>query len=74
MAYDDATGQVVLFGGDRDNGKGVGLADTWIWSGTTWSQRVVSPSPPGRYGAAMAYDPATKQVVLFSGIGNRYQG
>ncbi|HEY6468931.1 MAG TPA: hypothetical protein VI434_04120 [Candidatus Dormibacteraeota bacterium] len=70
MAYDDATGQVVLFGGDTYNGKGNALADTWIWNGTLWSQRKVSPSPPGRIGAAMAYDPVTKQVVLFSGIGN----
>jgi hypothetical protein len=69
MAYDDATGDVVLFGGDTDNGYGVALADTWIWNGTTWSQRVVNPSPPGRIGAAMAYDAASKQLVLFSGIG-----
>ncbi len=69
MAYDDATGQVVLFGGDTFNGKDVALADTWIWDGKTWSQRVVSPSPPGRIGAAMAYDAASKQLVLFSGAG-----
>jgi Kelch motif len=69
MAYDDATGQLVLFGGDIFNGKDVALADTWIWNGTTWSQRDVSPSPAGRIGAAMAYDPASKQLLLFSGAG-----
>jgi hypothetical protein len=69
MAYDGATGQLVLFGGDTSNGKGVALGDTWIWNGTTWSQRDVSPSPPGRIGAAMAYDPASRQLLLFSGTG-----
>ena len=65
MAYDPATGKVVLFGG-------VGsfaflLNDTWIWNGTTWTQVSPATRPPVRNGASMAYDPATGKVVLFGG-------
>ncbi|MHB8320300.1 MAG: kelch repeat-containing protein [Acidimicrobiales bacterium] len=35
MAYDAATGQMLLFGGF---GSGVTLDDTWSWNGATWSQ------------------------------------
>ena len=35
MAYDAASGQVVLFGG----GGHAWLGDTWTWDGTDWTQR-----------------------------------
>ena len=65
MAYDPATGQMVLFGG-----MGIGgsyLDDTWTWNGTTWTQQYPATSPSAREFASMAYDPATGQLVLFSG-------
>ncbi len=65
MAYDPATGQMVLFGG-----MGIGgsyLDDTWTWNGTTWTQQYPATSPSARDGASMAYDPATGQMVLFGG-------
>ena len=37
----------------------------------TWLQVHPSTSPPALYGAAMAYDPATSQVVLFGGMGKK---
>lgn len=41
---------------------------------TTWA-KVASTGPSGRAGAAMAYDPATSQVVLFGGFdGANYLG
>src|SRR2546422_3753019 len=45
MTYDEARRQVVLFGG---GGRGTVpiLQDTWIWDGTTWSQRNPAASPP----------------------------
>ena len=67
MAYDAATGTVVLFGGVKDSGGT--LADTWTWDGTTWTQQHPATSPPARYDAAMAYDAATGTVVLFGGGG-----
>ena len=68
MAYDPATGDMVLFGG---TGESTGLADTWTWNGTTWAQQHPTKSPTARYGASMAYDPATGDMVLFGGeVGN----
>nr|MDA8292961.1 hypothetical protein [Actinomycetota bacterium] len=55
MAYDPATGTMVLFGGDGSSGL---LADTWTWNGTTWTKQSPTTSPSARYGASMAYDPA----------------
>ena len=67
MAYDGAAGNVVLFGGCTNNSTACTyLNDTWTWDGTTWTQQFpsVSPSPRVSY---MAYDEATKTVVLFGG-------
>jgi hypothetical protein len=78
MAYDDATGTVVLFGGAARPNSGGGFTrifgDTWTWDGTTWTQQAPAASPSARQLAAMAYDAATGTVVLFSGeppIGTR---
>jgi hypothetical protein len=64
LAYDRETGQVVMFGGLGDNGS---LGDTWIWSGTDWTQERLSPSPLSRFGASMVYDPKLHGLVLFGG-------
>ena len=73
MAYDDATSQLVLFGGFTRSGV---LNDTWVWNGSTWAQVDDSPvgctdtcagSPPARGYAVMAYDAATSQLILFGG-------
>jgi hypothetical protein len=74
MAYDDATGTVVLFGG---SGPGMGACDadelcndTWTWDGATWTEQNPAHSPAARANAAMAYDAAHQQVVLFGGSNN----
>jgi hypothetical protein len=74
QVYDPATG-LVLFGGvDSTNT----YNDTWTWSGSTWSQTddtgdvgctgFCTASPAVRVGPAMAFDPATGQLVLFGGV------
>ncbi len=68
MAYDPATGNMLLFGGDV-GGANPYLADTWSWNGTTWTKLSPATSPTARYGASMAYDPATGNMVLFGGAG-----
>lgn len=42
------------------------LGDTWVWTGSTWSQQAVG-GPPARTDAAMAWDGAHHQTVLFGG-------
>ncbi len=66
MAYDTATGGIVLFGGSANSSD---LNDTWTFSGTTWKQLSPATSPPARAYASMAYDPATGNMVLFGGSG-----
>jgi hypothetical protein len=65
MAYDPATGQIVVFGGSNLNGHDPSA--TWTWNGTDWTRRSPTTSPTGRAQAAMAYDPATGQLLLFGG-------
>jgi hypothetical protein len=68
MAYDPGTGQLVLFGGNDGNY----LNDTWTYgyppaTSYDWTQQSPSTSPSARYGASMAYDPGSGQLVLFGG-------
>lgn len=65
MAYDEATGNMVLFGGTRTT-HGV-LNDTWTWNGSNWTEQWPETSPSPRKGASMTYDAATGNLVLFGG-------
>lgn len=67
MAFDAATGTVVLFGGFANGGSSV-LGDTWTWDGQTktWTERFPATSPSPR-GTTLTYDGATKQVIIFGG-------
>jgi hypothetical protein len=67
MAYDSTREQVVLFGGSDGNISDNPYGDTWVWDGTTWTEKSTS-GPPGRYAEAMAYDVLHSQVVLFGGL------
>ena len=70
MAYDAARRRLVLFGGYRGTGDGrVRFGDTWEWDGLRWEERTPPLVPPARSGAAMAYDPDRRRVVLFGGSG-----
>ena len=74
IAYDAATQQVVLFGGElvsnpgniTQNGEASGA--TWLWNGTTWTEASAPVSAPARFGASMAYDPDLGATVLFGGV------
>jgi galactose oxidase-like protein len=68
IAYDRATEQVILFGGD--DGGANQYSDTWTWNGTNWRLRVTPVAPGPRGLASLAYDPALHAVVLFGGFIN----
>lgn len=65
MAFDEARGVVVLYGGT--NGPYANFADTWIWDGSDWIEQHPLTSPGTRYLGAMAYHRPSASVVLFGG-------
>jgi hypothetical protein len=67
MAFDDARGVTVLFGGLND-ANGEFLGDTWEWNGESWRLRATD-GPTPRKEHAMAYDAERGVTVLFGGRG-----
>ncbi len=66
MAFDAASGQLLMFGGTV--GLAAGPADTWVWTGSDWQQLHPAVSPPSHVVAPFAYDPATRQIVMYGGV------
>lgn len=69
LAYDAGSDRVIAFGGWMD----VSADDTWAYdvNTDTWTQMRPEISPPGRNFSAMAYDPVSDRVILFSAGGYR---
>ena len=68
LAYDPARGAVVLYGGlVPGSGIGVPRDDTWELRGSQWTQVATANAPPPRYGAALGFDPQSRQLVLCGG-------
>jgi hypothetical protein len=66
LAYDEARGQLVLFGGSPSPANFLG--DTWTWDGRNWTQQTAT-GPYAKSGAAIAYDADTKTLILVGGNG-----
>ncbi len=68
MAYDSVNQQLVVFGGATTTGGAATDVLTYLFDVNLnqWSASN-APGPPGRYAAAMAYDPIREVVVLFGG-------
>lgn len=68
MAYDEARGVIVLFGGLRDDLARTPSDETWEFDGR-WQRVAVDGGarPPARFGHGMAFDPDRARVVLFGG-------
>jgi hypothetical protein len=58
FAYDAGHRQVVLLNF---------RSQTWLWSNDHWVQAHPPVAPPKRTGAAVAWDPAMREVLLFGG-------
>jgi hypothetical protein len=67
-AFDAARGDVVVFGGIPAFSWSTQLNTTWRLRGNTWSQVPTTIAPPGRIFAAMAFDQARGEIVLFGGF------
>lgn len=69
MAYDSVNMSTLLFGGTQtlDNINYSIMNDTWQLKNGQWTQLSPGTSPPPRSGAAMVYDPAHNNIVLFGG-------
>ena len=67
LVYDGIDGYVLLFGGGWSGGAGTN--DTWTFHAGTWTNisSQISTAPSPREDAAVAYDAADHEVVLFGG-------
>lgn len=71
LAYDAVRGQVLLFGPEApasSEQNGAQSSATWSWNGSAWQELHPSTSPSPRSGAALAYDGARQQIVLYGGV------
>ena len=59
---------VVMFGGLVCPGVVCNpVSETWLWQGERWRRLEPATSPPPLHAAAMTYDPARKELLLFGG-------
>ena len=63
LAYDEATHQLVLFGGRSTTGDLSFFDDTWTWDGDAWTQQHPAHSPGGRDEAGLVYDAETGAAI-----------
>ncbi len=59
----------MLFGGNQ---AGTVFRGTWTRTGTTWTHQHPAQSPSARTGAAIVWDPATRQLLLYGGSTRPY--
>lgn len=73
MAFDRASGLVVMFGGYSD--PGIYFGETWTYSvrSNAWSECIPSSAPTGRERHSMAYDERGGALVLFGGYYYNYR-
>jgi hypothetical protein len=65
VAYDQAAGRIVLFGGFAGS-RGL-LSDTWSYDAAAGRWTELGPGPSRRDFGSMAYDAAAGELVLFGG-------
>ena len=73
LAYDAASQRMILFGNSFGSSNGQPAIpghegpETWSWDGSHWTFLHPASSPPAVQNSAMAYDPASHQIVLVGG-------
>lgn len=71
LAYDSARRRVLAFGGDQSGSLNAPTSELWEWDGLTWTERVLTTSPPPRNFFGLAYDELHRRLVLFGGTANQ---
>ncbi|MEL6196068.1 MAG: kelch repeat-containing protein [Myxococcota bacterium] len=64
MAWDEARGELVLFGGSDADGR---TDDTWVWRDGVWTKRTPDTEPPETTFVKLAYDSIRQRVWMFGG-------
>ncbi len=71
MIYNPINGEIILFGGMKDNlnYQGSYLNDTWVYhySNNSWIEITSIAQPSNRNGPSMVYEPIHHRVLLFGG-------
>lgn len=68
FAWDAVRGDLLVFGGHSMSGSTMVMhQDTWAWNGTAW-RSLGGTAPPARSYAAMAFDEARGEMVMFGGF------
>lgn len=70
LAYDDATHQAMIFGGLNADGLGAMAATLMSQPSGCFQQISSATTPSARAWASLAYDPGSKQLVLWGGTGS----
>jgi Galactose oxidase, central domain len=63
VGVNQSTGRAVLFGGLAD----INPVNTWVYTGTTWTEKFPSTQPLWVYAGSAAFDANLNAVVLFGG-------
>ena len=75
MAFDPATGRLRSCSAGTALGAQQGSSTTpGPRGGTTWDRHQPGTVPPARYGASMAFNPASGRLLLFGGWGKGFDG
>jgi hypothetical protein len=70
LAYDEARGVTLLFGGVFAPGQSGYLGDTWQYANGAWTQLSSAAFPPRRFDHGMVYDGKRSRIVMFGGRGS----
>jgi hypothetical protein len=68
VTWDNASDDLVLFGGCADVNCSVLLNDTWTFQANAWTNVTTSVAPPARGGAGFTYDAIDGYDLLFGGL------
>jgi hypothetical protein len=69
VAYDEARGRLVRFGGISIDGQ-TQYNETWEWDGAAWELRAPAHAPSPRFRAQLTYDRNHQRTLLLGGVGH----